>query len=355
MAASVYTTLISRVDEYGFQRPKGFNYIAYDKFMSEYVTILVRRAKRWEQLLGKNTDASKPESWSKLKRSSKLERFVHKGVPMSLRGSVWMAVSGARDKRNKDPKLYDKMLTKRVKSKDVTVEQINTDIPRTFPTNIFFRGKDPKSLEQPLFNVLLAFSNHNPRIGYCQGMNYVAGMLLLVTKDEEKSFWLMKTLLEDLLPDYYCPNLAGLLTDFKVFTHLIKEECPKVHKHMEKYEIPWELICSKWFICLFCDILPIETVLRIWDCLLYNGSSIIMKTALLTVQLHQDEILSTNDFVEIVTNFKSFTTSQKTIHCHEFIEKLLDKEFVLTEDQLKSLRQDYDKEVQKELEERNNR
>ena len=140
-----------------------------------------------------------------------------------------------------------------------------------------------------------------------------------------------------------------------LFIFLFREECPKIHKHMEKYEIPWELICSKWFICLFCDILPIETVLRIWDCLLYNGSSIIMKTALLTVQLHQDEILSTNDFVEIVTNFKSFTTSKKAIHCHEFIEKLLDKEFVLTEDHLKSLRQDYDKEVQKELEERNNR
>ena len=139
------------------------------------------------------------------------------------------------------------------------------------------------------------------------------------------------------------------------FFFLFREECPKIHRHMEKHEIPWELICSKWFICLFCDILPIETVLRIWDCLLYNGSSIIMKTALLTVQLHQDEILSTNDFVEIVTNFKSFTTSKKAIHCHEFIEKLLDKEFVLTEDQLKSLRQDYDKEVQKELEERNNR
>ena len=54
---------------------------------------------------------------------------------------------------------------------------------------------------------------------------------------------------------------------------------------MEKHDIPWELISSKWFICLFCDILPIETVLRIWDCLLYNGSTIIMKTALLTLQV----------------------------------------------------------------------
>ena len=80
-----------------------------------------------------------------------------------------------------------------------------------------------------------------------------------------------------------------------------------------------------------------------------------MKTALLTVQLHEDELLSTNDFAELVTNFKTFTTSKKAIHCHEFIEKLLDKEFVLTEDQLKSLRQEYDEEVQKELDERNKR
>ena len=50
----------------------------------------------------------------------------------------------------------------------------------------------------------------------------MAGMLLIVTRDEEKSFWIMKTLLEELLPDYYSPNLPGLLTDFKVFTHLIK-------------------------------------------------------------------------------------------------------------------------------------
>ena len=101
---------------------------------------------------------------------------------------------------------------------------------------------------------------------------------------------------------------------------LFREHCPKVQSHMEKHDIPWELICSKWFICLFCDILPIETVLRIWDCVLYNGSRIIMKVALLVILMHQDEILSTNDFAELVTNFKTFTTSKKTLHCHEFIE-----------------------------------
>ncbi len=33
-----------------------------------------------------------------------------------------------------------------------------------------------------------------------QGMNFIAGFLLIVTKDEEKSFWLMDALLGRILP-----------------------------------------------------------------------------------------------------------------------------------------------------------
>ena len=100
--------------------------------------------------------------------------------------------------------------------------QIAIDIPRTFPTNMFFKGNDPKSLEQPLFNVLLAFAQSNPQTGYCQGLNYVAGLILLVTRNEDTSFWLLKTLIEDILPDYYSCGLSGLLTDFKVLETLIE-------------------------------------------------------------------------------------------------------------------------------------
>jgi TBC1 domain family member 2A len=48
-----------------------------------------------------------------------------------------------------------------------------------------------------LQRVLLAFSVHNARVGYCQSMNFVAGMLLLVMeKNEESAFWLMVALLD---------------------------------------------------------------------------------------------------------------------------------------------------------------
>lgn len=87
---------------------------------------------------------------------------------------------------------------------------------------MFFKGKDPNSLEQPLFNVLLAFAQVNTEVGYCQGLNYVAGLLLLVTKNEDTSFWLLKTLIEDILPDYYSSGLNGLLLDFKVLEKIIE-------------------------------------------------------------------------------------------------------------------------------------
>ena len=110
--------IFSKIDEYGFERPKGFDYISYDKFMTEYVTILVRRAKRWEQLLGKSRDVAK------LKKSSKLERFVHKGVPMSLRGSVWMNISGAMAKKNQNPDYYNQLLSRRITQTNVIIEQV---------------------------------------------------------------------------------------------------------------------------------------------------------------------------------------------------------------------------------------
>ena len=37
-----------------------------------------------------------------------------------------------------------------------------------------------------LHRLLLAYSNHNQVVGYCQGMNYVAGMLLLVMAGNEE-------------------------------------------------------------------------------------------------------------------------------------------------------------------------
>lgn len=47
-----------------------------------------------------------------------------------------------------------------------------------------FRALQVKKLQE----VLQAFTIHNPNIGYCQGMNFIAGMALLFL-DKEDAFW----------------------------------------------------------------------------------------------------------------------------------------------------------------------
>lgn len=152
----------------------------------------------------------------------------------------------------------------------LTVDAIRIDLPRTFPENIFF-----ESIRTPLFNVLIAYSNHNKDIGYCQGLNYIAGLILLVTKNEEWTFWLLKVLVEQITSSYHTKTMTGLITDIAVLRELLMERVPDVCEHLERCGLPCAVITTKWFICMFAEVLPIETVLRVWDCLFHEGSKVL--------------------------------------------------------------------------------
>jgi|APCry1669190288_1035285.scaffolds.fasta_scaffold225270_1 Rab-GTPase-TBC domain len=46
-----------------------------------------------------------------------------------------------------------------------------------------------KSGKNKLFNVLRAYFALDPEVGYTQGMNFIAGMLLMNLHNEEDAFW----------------------------------------------------------------------------------------------------------------------------------------------------------------------
>ncbi|XP_070799290.1 growth hormone-regulated TBC protein 1 isoform X2 [Pituophis catenifer annectens] len=231
-----------------------------------------------------------------------------------------MVVSGARSHMDHNPGYYQKLLEGDQNSK--LVETIITDINRTFPDNIKFRKTAVPCLQKTLYNVLVAYGHHNPSVGYCQGMNFIAGYLILITRNEEESFWLLDALIGRILPDYYSPEMMGLKIDQDVLGHLVKMKNPAVAELMEKHGNLWTLVASRWFICLFIDILPVETVLRIWDCLFYEGSKIIFRVALTLIKQHQDFILEAKNFPEICEKFKQITTGPFVTECHIFMQKI---------------------------------
>ncbi|XP_033699543.1 growth hormone-regulated TBC protein 1 isoform X2 [Tursiops truncatus] len=261
---------VPRIDPYGFERPEDFDYAAYEEFFSTYLTILTRRAIKWSRLL---------KGGAGVQKSVTLKRYIRKGVPLEHRARVWMGVSGAQAQMDQNPGYYLHLL--QGEKDDSLEEAIRTDMNRTFPDNVRFRkGSDP-CLQRTLYNVLLAYGHHNRGVGYCQGMNFLAGYLILVTRSEEESFWLLDALVGRILPDYYSPSMLGLKTDQEVLGEL--------------------------------------TVLRIWDCLFNEGSKIIFRVALTLIKEHQALILEATSVPDICEKFKDITRGSFVTECHTFM------------------------------------
>lgn len=108
---------------------------------------------------------------------------IKSGVPRSIRGDVWMMLAKQHNRTHQAidtgefPNFhvpYYELL------KNLTEHQhaIFLDIGRTFPNHEFY--KSPFGMGQlELFNILKAYSILDPDVGYCQGLAFICGILLL--------------------------------------------------------------------------------------------------------------------------------------------------------------------------------
>ncbi|XP_062522123.1 growth hormone-regulated TBC protein 1-like [Corticium candelabrum] len=298
---------------YGFKRSESFDYTTYNRFIRDYIPVMMRRKRKWEVLLTKSRGV--PEAGSKIKR------FIRKGVPLEFRAQVWLSVSGAEGEINNKPNYYAEML--RAENDPDVLQRIELDVLRTFPENVHFQEEAEDTQVTPLRNVLAAYANHNPTVGYCQGMNFVTGILLLVTKNEEQSFWLLDSLIGHRVPSsYYSTGMEGLQTDHFVLHSLLLKRTPRLVGHLQQHQIDLQVVTSRWFICLFVDVLPIETLLRVWDCLFLEGEKILFRVAVTLAVNHQHDILSQPSFINTINAFKNIAKGYDVLNCHHFINEI---------------------------------
>ncbi|XP_049269158.1 growth hormone-regulated TBC protein 1 [Rhipicephalus sanguineus] len=305
----------ARVGPYGFEWPEGFDHEVHETFWRGYRAVLARRLHKWDRLLSN----ARPAAYPNLRHgSAKLKRYVRKGVPREHRKQVWMVLSGAAAMQIEQRGLYQSLLQQ--SRRPDLVETIQIDVPRTFPDNVYFQGGGQQ--QKSLFNILVAYAHFNQGVGYCQGLNFIAGLLLLATEDEEATFWLLRALLERLLPDYYGRHMTGLLTDIEVLAELVRQRMPQVHAHLAKHEVSWAIMTTKWFVCLFAEVLPIETVLRIWDSLFLEGSKVLFRVAITLVAQGQEKILAARGLGEIMAAFKEAASGPQVTDCHAFLKAI---------------------------------
>ncbi|OII73341.1 GTPase activator [Cryptosporidium ubiquitum] len=184
---------------------------------------------------------------------------------------------------------------------------ISIDVPRTFPElNIF---KDQAS-QECLFRVLNATANHIPDVGYCQGMNFIAALLLIISNfDQERSFYSLILILETYgLSGFYKDQFPLLTKYIQAFDTMFQINIPKLWKHFQDEGIFDPVYLHPWFLTLFVSTLPLKTVVIIWDYLLANGLQSLISIAIALLKTLESSLIG-QSMENIIQFFKSLRIS----------------------------------------------
>jgi hypothetical protein len=112
--------------------------------------------------------------------------------------------------------------------------KISRDLKRTLPELQLFQ-EDYKTGTNSLYNVLKAYASFDNEIGYAQGINYLAALLLIHVTEEEDAFWCLVYLLHKknwrMIYDDNTPKLVNLL---EVVKDRLQRHYPKILAHIEE-------------------------------------------------------------------------------------------------------------------------
>ncbi|PWN22480.1 TBC-domain-containing protein [Microstroma glucosiphilum] len=232
-------------------------------------------------------------------------RLVQEGIPLAHRPKIWAECSGASEVA--EPGLFQDLLNEHASESNPCLVQIDLDVHRTMPTNIYFGGDGPGVPK--LRRVLAAYSWYNPSTGYCQGMNNLAATLLLTHATEEEAFWVLVCIIDKILPeDYYTSHLLVSQADQRVLIDLVRELIPKLADHLEDLGVDLPAVTFAWFLSLYTDCLPVETLFRVWDLLFVEGMIILFRVAVAILMMNEKELIATTSPAAFYGHVHSMTS-----------------------------------------------
>ncbi|NXO73128.1 TBD2A protein, partial [Phainopepla nitens] len=294
----------SEYDEYGFMTVPDYE-IEDWKLLAKIQALEIKSNKLRSQEIVEKPLRDRWNSLGELSPSAELKSLIRSGIPAEHRQRVWRWMVSRPC--SPVPGHYQRLLEQSRSTEHPACRQIELDLPRTLTNNKHFSSPTSQLIPK-LRRVLLAFSWHNPAIGYCQGLNRLAAVALLVLEDEESAFWCLVYIVENLMPaDYYSDTLITSQVDQRVFKDFLSEKLPRLTAHFEQYRIDVSLITFNWFLVAFVDSLVSDILLRVWDAFLYEGTKVIFRYALAIFKYNEEEILRIHDSVEIYQYLRFFT------------------------------------------------
>lgn len=237
----------------------------------------------------------------------KVHSAVGQGVPRHHRGEIWKFLAEQFHLKHPFPsKQQPKDVPYKELLKKLTSQQhaILIDLGRTFPTHPYFSAQLGAG-QLSLYNILKAYSLLDQEVGYCQGLSFVAGILLLHMSEEE-AFKMLKFLMFDMgLRKQYRPDMIILQIQMYQLSRLLHDYHRDLYNHLEEYEIGPSLYAAPWFLTVFASQFPLGFVARVFDMIFLQGSEVIFKVALSLLGSHKPLILQHENLETIVDFIKN--------------------------------------------------
>jgi hypothetical protein len=155
-------------------------------------------------------------------------------------------------------------------------EQIIKDIKRTYSSAKYFnKGAEDTGFKR-LYRLLVALSGYKRtgdcKIGYVQGMNFIAASFLWHC-NEESAYFLIVRLFDKLrMEDIYFENLQKVEEKAEYFmTQVLEVRSTDIFDNLRQKEVTPVMILAEWVITLGFSVVPIERHMNLINGLIDKG------------------------------------------------------------------------------------
>ncbi|KNC98674.1 uncharacterized protein SPPG_06358 [Spizellomyces punctatus DAOM BR117] len=286
---------------------------------------------------------------------------VRAGIPPHLRAKIWTIMSGAQKDR------FDSLYPLLLKQDSPFDRIIRRDIPRTFPKLDMFKEEGGEG-QRKLYQLLKAYSIYDAEVGYCQGLSFVVGPLLMQDMSETEAFAVLVRLMEDKPPaaksasngnhhphrayalrTLFTPDMSGLHQMLYQHSELVREHLPDLYGHFQEHGVTATMYASQWFLTLYTYHFPLPLVFRIFDIIFAEGAvETMLRFSIAILKRNQLRLLEESEFeniLEILKGDRLYEVYQDDPEA--VVRDAMEVQDIVSERKLEGLRQSYTEEQRK--------
>lgn len=244
---------------------------------------------QWKKILKSN-------NFDSMKSRELLTNLVFRGIPNDVRGDVWKKFACLGIDFTDIESQYD---TLHEHSSESANDIILRDSDRTFASSI--GNKRAGSFIDPLIKILRSYAALDEQVGYTQGMNFIASIPLILTKDEYKSFCTFYGMMKNPLiglRDIYVDGFPGFFELANVWTFFLEKKYPWLfHKLKSNPNANILILVSKCFqsLLLAFDV-PLELKLNMFDRIILFGKASLVSFEMAVIKIFENELRSLSEF-----------------------------------------------------------